>query len=105
MAERFLALLTERGVCVMIIDTLRTKEEQIENIKKGVSWTLNSRHLTGDAIDIVPYSQYQLHGADKLQWDALDPIWLKIGEVGESVGFKWGGRWKQKDMGHFEYPT
>ena len=101
-AERLLAKLAEAGICVMIVDTLRTKEEQIENIKKGVSWTLNSKHLVGNAIDLVPYEQYQLHGPDKLKWDADDPIWLKIGLIGESIGLTWGGRWKVRDMGHFE---
>jgi len=104
-AERLLAKLAEAGLCVMIIDTLRTHDEQIENIKKGVSWTLNSRHLTGNAIDLVPYAQYELHGPDKLQWDASDPAWLRMGVIGESLGLVWGGRWKQRDMGHFELRT
>ena len=86
----------------MIIDTLRTPEEQRANIEKGVSWTLNSKHLTGNAIDICPYSQYDLHGPDKLAWDSGDPVWQAVGKVGESLGLRWGGRWQQKDMGHFE---
>jgi len=42
---------------------------------------------------------------NKLQWDASDPIWLRIGTIGEALGLRWGGRWTQKDMGHFEYIT
>lgn len=102
LAVELLARLMEAGVCVLIVDTLRTQEEQLANIKKGVSWTLNSRHLSGDAIDIVPYSVWQSQGPDKLQWDSSDPVWLKIGEIGESLGLTWGGRWKVRDMGHFE---
>lgn len=37
-----------------VIEGIRTLEKQKENVKKGVSKTLNSRHLTGDAIDILP---------------------------------------------------
>lgn len=37
-----------------VIEGVRTLEKQKENVKKGVSKTLNSRHLTGDAIDILP---------------------------------------------------
>lgn len=102
LAFEFLARLVEAGIPVMVVDTLRTPEEQAENIRKGVSWTPNSRHLTGDAIDICPYAVYELHGADKLQWDAGDPVWTRVGKIGESVGLIWGGRWKVRDLGHFE---
>lgn len=106
--ESFLALLVEAGIPVMIVDVLRTPDEQLDNIKKGVSWTANSKHLPQEpsgkskAIDICPYSIYDLHGPDKLQWDSSDPIWLRIGAIGESCRLAWGGRWKVKDMGHFE---
>lgn len=105
LAVELLARLTEAGIPVLIVDTLRTPEEQAVNIRKGVSWTVNSKHLTGDAIDIVPYRQFELYGPDKLQWESDDPIWQKIGVIGESLGLRWGGRWKVKDMGHLEYPT
>jgi D-alanyl-D-alanine carboxypeptidase-like protein len=68
-----------------------------------VSWTPNSKHLTGDAIDLVPYDVYTLHGPDKLRWDATDRAWQIMGDIGEKLGLRWGGRWQQKDMGHFEY--
>jgi peptidoglycan L-alanyl-D-glutamate endopeptidase CwlK len=98
-----LARCTEAGIPVLIVDTLRTPAEQAENIRKGVSWTTNSKHLTGDAIDIVPFDVYNLHGADKLQWVTSDPVWEKLGALGEALGLRWGGRWKVKDMGHFEF--
>lgn len=103
LAFELLARCVERGIAVMIVDTLRTRQEQEAYIARGVSWTLNSRHLTGDAIDICPYSQWQLHGDDKLQWDGRDPVWTTLGQIGEAVGMRWGGRWKQRDLGHFEY--
>ena len=101
-AMEFLARLTEAGIVVLIVDTLRTPEEQAENIRKGVSWTKNSKHLVGKAIDVCPYETWSLHGPDKLRWDEKDPVWQKIGAIGEKLGLTWGGRWKQKDMGHFE---
>jgi hypothetical protein len=67
-----------------------------------VSWTTRSAHLDGRAIDICPYMQWQLNGPDKLQWDGSDPVWAAIGRIGEELGLRWGGRWKQKDWGHFE---
>ena len=99
---QFLAALVEAKIPVQIISTGRTNQEQIASIKRGTSWTANSRHLTGEAIDVCPFEIYNLHGPDKLNWDAADPVWLKIGDIGKRFGMRWGGDWKQKDMGHFE---
>ena len=103
LAIELLARCVEAGIAIMIVDTLRTPEEQAANIAKGVSWTTNSKHLIGQAIDICPFDTYQLHGPDKLKWNVNDPIWGKIGVIGEKLGLRWGGRWQQKDMGHFEF--
>lgn len=35
--------------------TIRTPEQQLEYFRRGVSKTLKSRHLTGDAVDAAPY--------------------------------------------------
>ncbi len=103
LAFELIARAAEAGIPLLIIDTLRTPQEQAENIAKGVSWTKHSKHLIGRAIDVCPYSHFDLHGPDKLQWDAGDPIWDKLGGIGESIGLTWGGRWKKTpDLGHFE---
>lgn len=104
LALQLIARCVEAGIMVMIVDTLRTEAEQQAYVAKGVSWTLKSKHLTGDAIDICPYETYALHGGDKLQWDAADPVWQKIGAIGESVGLKWGviKKGMRIDLGHFE---
>lgn len=107
LADKFLAKLMEARIPVMIVDTLRTPKEQAANVAKGVSWTLNSRHLTGDAIDIAPYDIYDLHGPDKAEWDETDPIWQKIGAIGQACGLKWGvvkANGTRIDLGHFELP-
>lgn len=105
LAFALLARLTEAGIPVLIVDTLRTPAEHAANLAAGVSWTTRSKHLDGLAIDVCPYDVYQLHGPDKLKWDSSDPVWLTIGAIGEALGLRWGGRWTQKDMGHFEYVT
>jgi hypothetical protein len=106
-----LARCTEAGIAVMIIDTLRTQAEQDAALAGGFSWTKHSKHQDGKAIDICPYAIFDLHGPDKLNWDTSDPIWLKLGQIGEGLGLKWGGRYGQvdpkkvgKDPGHFEMP-
>lgn len=102
----FLARLVEAGIAVVIVNTLRTPEQQAQNIANGVSWTKNSKHLTGNAIDVAPYAQYLEHGDTKINWDATDPAWQRMGQIGENVGLVWGGRWvTTPDLGHFEQPS
>lgn len=104
LADRFLAKLMEARIPVMIVTTTRTPQEQAEKVKQGLSWTMHSKHLTGDAIDVAPYDIYELHGPDKAEWDESDPIWTRIGQIGEACGLKWGVVMKgqRKDLGHFE---
>ena len=104
---QFLARCVEAGIPLCIVDTLRTDDEHVANLKKGTSRIARSKHLSDElgyahAIDVAPYEVYQLHGADKLQWNPDAPAWLKIGIIGAGLGVKWGGRWTMKDMGHFE---
>jgi len=102
-AIELLARCVEAGLMVLVVDTLRTPAEHAENLRRGVSWTTRSKHLDGLAIDIAPFEQYSLHGPDKVRWDAGDPVWLRLGTIGEGLGLRWGGRWAQKDYGHFEF--
>jgi hypothetical protein len=106
-ADRFLAKLVEARIMVMIVTTRRTQAEQDDAVRRKVSWTRNSRHLTGDAMDIAPYHIYDLHGDDKAMWDEEDPVWLSIGKIGVACGLKWGVvdmLGQRKDLGHFELP-
>lgn len=108
-AIELLARLTEARLPVIISNTRRTAAEQAAAIARHVSWVQHSLHQDGLAMDVVPYVQFQLHGEDKLQWNTVDPIWVKIGAVGEKLGLRWGGRFAPlnvlgvgKDPGHFE---
>lgn len=110
-AYEHIARCIEAKVPVMIIDTLRTQEEQIANVANGVSWTMNSKHLPQPpenkalAYDLAPYSVYQANGPDKLNWDENHPHWQIIGNIGVLLGLKWGvvRGGKRIDLGHFEY--
>lgn len=68
-----------------------------EEAKRVITWTLQSRHLSGMAIDIAP-----LNDLGRIAWNAPPEVWEKIGVIGESCGFSWGGRWAEKDYPHFE---
>lgn len=59
--------------------------------------TLRSNHMSGRAVDFVPVKN------GKLWWNAPKEVWEIMGDVGESCGLKWGGRWKDlPDSPHFE---
>lgn len=108
-AFELIARCAEKGIALIVVDTLRTEAEQDWLIAHNRSWTKNSRHLPqmpsnkSLAMDCGIYEQYLLRGKDKLQWDTNDPAWQIYGEIAESLGLRWGGRWKQLDMGHVEY--
>lgn len=104
LAIELIARCAEAGIPVMIVDTLRTAEEQAEKVALKLSWTAHSRHQDGLAIDVVPYELYQAHGIKKLDWDVKDPVWQIIGKIGQGLGLKWGVvmNGQRKDLGHFE---
>jgi peptidoglycan LD-endopeptidase CwlK len=100
---QLLARWTEAGIPVLIVETLRTQAQHELNLSAGRSWTKHSKHLDGFAIDVVPYALYTLApGGDKLEWNSDAPVWQVLGKIGEGLGLRWGGRWTQRDMGHFE---
>lgn len=99
-----LAHCLEARIPVVIVNTRRTAKEQQEALARGVSWVQHSRHQDGLAIDICPYEVYELHGRNKLAWSATQPVWHVLGDIGERLGLRWGGRWHPPDLGHFELP-
>jgi peptidoglycan L-alanyl-D-glutamate endopeptidase CwlK len=86
-----------------IIEGLRTVEQHRRYFAAGATRTMNSRHLTGHAIDIAPYLDGQV------RWDW--PLYHKIAPVVKAaaaelgVPITWGGDWRSfKDGPHWELP-
>lgn len=84
-----------------VTEGVRTIEKQREYFDKGASKTMNSRHLTGHAVDLVAYI-----GAE-VRWDW--PLYHKIADAMKKaaknleVPIVWGGDWKSfPDGPHFE---
>jgi peptidoglycan L-alanyl-D-glutamate endopeptidase CwlK len=77
-------------------DGLRTEAEQREYVRRGVSQTMNSKHMKqadgyGHAVDLVPY----VNG--KLRWE-WEPIYVIAAAVNQAarelnVSLRWGGCW------------
>ena len=72
-------------------DGLRTLDEQRELVQAGASKTLASKHLTGDAVDLVPY----VNGKLRWEWEPIyamaHAVQLAARELG--VKLRWGGAW------------
>lgn len=86
----------------VVIEGLRTKKRQEELVASGASKTMNSRHLTGHAVDLVPIGP---NGKAAFDW----PLYHKLGPAveaaaeAEGVAIVWGGRWASfRDGPHFE---
>ena len=85
----------------MVIEGLRTAARQAALVRAGASRTLNSRHLTGHAVDVAA----MLDGQVRWEWALYPKIAAAFRKAGEElgVGIVWGGDWKRlRDGPHFE---
>ena len=96
-AQSLIQKCAEAGVPIAVIETRRTEAEHQAQVAKGLSWTKHSLHQDGLAIDVCPKELLSIP-----RWRPEPPLWDTVGEIGERLGLRWGGRWKQKDLGHFE---
>ena len=86
-----------------ITEGLRSKYRQKQLVAEGKSQTMNSRHLTGHAVDVVAYVGSQV----SWEW----PLYEKIAAASRqasrelNIPVEWGGDWKTlKDGPHFQLP-
>ena len=81
-----------------VIEGLRSKARQRELVNDGKSKTMNSRHLTGHAVDIAPWPI-------SWDWDEFYPIADAMKEAADELGvaLEWGGDWKSfPDAPHWQ---
>lgn len=80
-------LITEQDFTV--IEGLRDRKRQEELVRQGKSKTMNSRHLTGDAVDIAPFPI-------SWEWEDFYPIGDAMIKASRKVGvpIRWGGNWE-----------
>lgn len=76
-----------------VLEGMRTLERQKELVARGASTTLNSRHLTGHAVDIAPY----IDGEVSWHWPDYHELapYIRAAAKHEGVeGLEWGGDWR-----------
>ena len=84
-----------------VTEGLRSKTRQIELVNKGASKTLNSRHITGHAVDVVAL----IGGSVRWDWPLYDKIAKAFKQSAKELNIPivWGGDWKTFKAGpHFE---
>lgn len=87
-----------------VIEGRRTLERQRELVKAGASQTLNSRHLTGHAVDMVPLPDGKVSWEWKYFYPMAEAMKQAAAELGIAV--EWGGHWTTfKDGPHFQLPA
>jgi len=84
-----------------VTEGMRTYERQQELLDSGASSTMNSRHLTGHAVDLVAFI------GSEVRWDW--PLYHKLAAAMKTasdemdVPISWGGDWhKFQDGPHFQ---
>lgn len=100
-----LVMVVERAIEISeqdftVLEGLRSKERQQELYNTGKSKTLNSRHLTGHAVDLAPWPI-------SWDWDKFYPIADAMKQAADElgIGIEWGGDWKSfPDGPHFQLP-
>ena len=84
-----------------VIEGLRTPERQRELYRAGATKTLNSRHLTGHAVDLAPLVKGQV----RWDWPLFHQLAPAVKDAAQALGVRieWGGDWPRfPDGPHFE---
>lgn len=91
----------------MVVEGVRTIEAQRANVAKGVSKTMNSKHLPqadgyAHAVDLAPLVNGGIPWSDKSQFKAVADC-MKVAALDLGVKIEWGGDWKSfYDGPHFQ---
>jgi hypothetical protein len=106
----------ENGLCVGVFETIRFHERQDYLYSTGKSSVKgdspHAYHVLKQALDVLYmdiYSDWTWDKASHAYSIPPDKVfefgynWDKLGELGQQIGFAWGGTWKNPhDIYHFE---
>ncbi len=100
-ANQWYAYCVKNGIDILITEGRRSVAVQQANVAKGVSKTLRSYHLVGQALDFVPVINSR--GTISYSHYTKEPFKSAI-NYAKSLGFEWGGEWKSfQDSPHLQY--
>ena len=86
-----------------VLEGLRTSARQKQLYDQGATKTMNSRHLTGHAVDLAP----MIGGTVRWDWPLYHQLaaTVKAAAKAENDPIQWGGDWRTyKDGPHWELP-
>ena len=83
-----------------VTEGLRTFELQRQYVASGKSQTMTSKHLNGDAVDLVAYIGSSVSWELNLYDDIADAMQAAAKEFG--VAIKWGAAWNVPDICEWE---
>ena len=83
-----------------VLEGLRDPARQKTLMESGASQTLNSRHITGHAVDLGAWVDNQVDWS----WPLYHKIAVAMKEAAKelNVAIVWGGDWKMRDGPHYE---
>lgn len=88
----------ENQIQILIYETIRTKAQQEENVRKGNSQTMRSYHLVGQALDWV-----LVDNKKNSLWNGYKTVTgMKVINYAKSIGFVSGHDWGW-DSPHLQY--
>lgn len=93
--------LQESPLDFVVIEGLRSVDRQKQLVASGASRTMNSRHITGHAVDLMPIGP----NGPAFDWPLYDELGPAVKQAAEKEGvaLDWGGDWKSfRDGPHFE---
>lgn len=92
------------GINFGVSEGLRDKARQAEMVKQGKSQTMNSKHLSGNAVDVHILNE---DGTPNWDFEAYRPLADAAKSAAAELGYEdfvWGGDWETlKDGVHFQY--
>ena len=76
----------------MVVEGVRSLAQQQKYVSKGVSKTLRSRHLTGHAVDVVPWVSGAALWNDEAKFTVIAESFLQAAKL-LNIEILWGRSW------------
>jgi peptidoglycan LD-endopeptidase CwlK len=82
-------------IAFIVLEGRRSVERQAMLYASGISDTMNSRHLTGHAVDLAPWANGAVPWEDTASFHVIrDAMFAAAGEFGAIL--RWGAEWREE---------